>query len=161
MKTRDLALLALIIMLAGCATAPQGPKTVRQALFGLGERAAEQVVGSPTLPPPHDDLVLLLATPEIDSAMQVSPEHLLESLTRAMLGLDEGPQVLDWRPTLAKGAGSNQWRLDSELASSGPRLKLSDRELLPYRLNLTLRRPGSDQPLWQTHIDGALDATAL
>ena len=161
MTTRCLALITLLLMLAGCAAQPQGPETVRQALFGLGERAAEQVASASTLPTPHGDLVLLLATPDVDPALDISDERLMESLTRALLGLDEGPQVLDWRPAIVGEAGGNQWRLDSSLAASGPRLTLSDRELLPYRLTLTLRRPGESQHLWQTHIDGALDATAL
>ena len=82
-------------------------------------------------------------------------------LTRALLGLEQSPQVLDWQPTLSRGAEANQWRLDSRLIAAGPRLALSDRTLLPYRLQLTLRRPGSDTPLWQAQLDGALDASAL
>ncbi|MDR5861017.1 hypothetical protein FZZ93_12795 [Halomonas eurihalina] len=160
MNVRTLALLVLLFVIAGCAAAPERPKTVRQALFGLSERAAEQVAASPNLPTPATDQVLLLAMPEIDPDLGLSDERLMESLTRALLGLDDGPQVLDWRPALAD-AGRNQWRLDSRLNASAPRLQLSDRVLLPYRLTLTLRRPGSEQALWQAHIDGALDATAL
>ncbi|WP_275286524.1 hypothetical protein [Halomonas elongata] len=162
MNTRRRTLLVLLLLaLTGCAAAPERPETMRQALFGLSERVAEQVAASPTLPRPATDQVLLLAMPEIDPDLGLSDERLMESLTRALLGLDDGPQVLDWRPSLADGAGRNQWRLDSRLSASAPRLQLSDRELLPYRLTLTLRRPGHDQALWQTHIDGALDATAL
>jgi hypothetical protein len=32
---------------------------------------------------------------------------------------------------------------------------------LPYRLSLTLRRPGIDATLWEDEIQGAFDATAL
>ncbi|SHK88733.1 hypothetical protein SAMN05192556_10647 [Halomonas caseinilytica] len=161
MNARTLICLALLLVLAGCTAAPERPKTVRQALLGLGERAAEQVAASPALPKPTTDQVLLLAMPKVDPDLGLSDERLMESLTRALLGLDDSPQVLDWRPALGDGAGDNQWRLESRLNASAPRLQLSDRELLPYRLTLTLRRPGGEQPLWQAHIDGALDATAL
>ncbi|MCW4151990.1 hypothetical protein OM427_20945 [Halomonas sp. 18H] len=161
MNIRLLALIALMLMLAGCAAKPQGPETVRQALFGLGERAAEQLASASPLPKPHADLVVLLATPEVDPALGITSESLMESLTRALLGLEAGPQVLDWRSAIAGDAGGNQWRLDSRLTASGPRLTLSDRELLPYRLTLNLRRPGQDASHWQSHIDGALDASAL
>ncbi|MFG6176185.1 hypothetical protein ACGTN6_02975 [Halomonas sp. THAF12] len=161
MTSRALTLL-LILLLAGCAAGPpERPQTVRQALFGLGERAAEAVVAAPTLPRPATDQVLLLAMPEVDAQLGVAQDRLLESLTRALLGRNQSPQVLDWQPSLSQGAGANQWRLDSRLIAAGPQLTLSDRTLLPYRLQLTLRRPGSQTPLWQSQLDGALDATAL
>ncbi|WP_136248453.1 hypothetical protein [Halomonas borealis] len=165
MSLRPRALLpALLIglLLTGCATgAPESPETIRQALHGLGDRAASQVVAAPLLPQPANDQVLLLATPEIDARLGVGQARLLESLSRALLGRDRGPQVLDWQPALSQGAEANQWRLDSRLMAMGPRLSLSDRTLLPYRLQLTLRRPGDPTPLWQTRLDGALDASAL
>lgn len=150
------------LLLAGCASsAPERPETIRQALHGLGERAAARVMAAPSLPNPATDQVLLLATPAVDAGLGLGSDRLLESLTRALLGRTPAPQVLDWQPALAEGAGTNQWRLDSRLVSAGPRLALSDRTLLPYRLELTLRRPGSDTPLWQARLDGALDASAL
>lgn len=166
MSRRRLPLLPLLLLtvlpLAGCAVGtPDAPQTVRQALFGLGERAAQRVAEAPPLPRPSSDEVLLLAAPEVDDALGVGEDRLLESLTRSLLGLGQGPQVLDWQPALTPGAAANQWRLDSRLVSAGPRLALSDRTLLPYRLELTLRRPGDATPLWQTRLDGALDATAL
>ncbi|MCK2185671.1 hypothetical protein [Halomonas getboli] len=157
-----LPLMLTVLLLGGCATGvPAHPQTMRQALHGLGERAADQVIAAPPLPHPATDQVLLLAAPQIDAALGVDDDRLLESLSRALLGHDRGPQVLDWRPALSRGAEANQWRLDSRLIAAGPRLTLSDRTLLPYRLQLTLRRPGSDTPLWQTQLDGALDASAL
>lgn len=157
-----LTLVMTVLLLTGCATGgPEHPQTVRQALFGLGERAAERVGEAPPLPSPLTDEVLLLATPEVDAGLGVGSDRLLESLTRALLGLEQSPQVLDWQPALSRGAEANQWRLDSRLIAAGPRLALSDRTLLPYRLQLTLRRPGSDTPLWQAQLDGALDASAL
>lgn len=161
MTPRPLAPLLLALLLTACAAAPERPQTVRQALFGLGERAAERVVAAPPLPRPLTDQVLLLARPEVDAELDIGGERLLESLTRALLGQAPAPQVLDWQPALSRDAGANQWRLDSRLLATGPRLALSDRTLLPYRLQLTLRRPGQAAPLWQTRIDGALDATAL
>ncbi|PMR68048.1 hypothetical protein [Halomonas heilongjiangensis] len=161
MNTRLLALLLPILLLAGCAAQPDRPETLRQALFGLGERAAERVIEAPPLPRPPADQVLLLATPEVDDALSIGRERFLESLTRALLGTSDGPQVLDWSDAMAEGGGDNQWRLDSRLEADGPRLQLSDRELLPYRLNLALRRPGSEEALWETEIHGAFDATAL
>ena len=86
---------------------------------------------------------------------------MLESLTRALLAVSDGPQVLEWRDAMAEGGGDNQWRLDSRLEADGPRLQLSDRELLPYRLSLELRRAGNGEPAWHSEISGALDATAL
>ncbi|MDN3556039.1 hypothetical protein [Halomonas maura] len=164
MTRRLLLLLPLLLLLVGCAgawDAPDAPQTIRQALLGLGKRAAETVETTSPLPRPAADQVLLLAMPEVDPDLQVDDTRLLESLTRALLGIDRGPQVLDWQPALSEGAGRNLWRLDSRLMASGPRLTLSDRQLLPYRLRLTLRRPGSETAVWETHIDGALDASAL
>lgn len=160
--SRGMILLLAAVLLVGCAgPGDTRPTTVRQALFGLGERAAERVAEAPPLPQPPDDQVLLLAMPEVDASFSLAPERLLESLTRALLGLAPGPQVLDWGPSLAQGGGENQWRLDSRLVADGPPLALSDRTLLPYRFQLSLRRPGADQALWSTQLAGALDASAL
>ncbi len=156
-----LPLLLATLLLAGCAAAPEQPTTLRQALFGLSERAAERVTAAPPMPRPAADQVLLLAMPEVDSRLGLGDERVLESLTRALLAVSDGPQVLPWRDAMAEGGGDNQWRLASRLAADGPRLQLSDRELLPYRLSLELRRAGSDVPEWRGEISGALDATAL
>ncbi|SEL62311.1 hypothetical protein [Halomonas daqiaonensis] len=157
----QLPLLLATLLLAGCAAAPDQPTTVRQALFGLGERAAEQLTATPPMPRPASDQVLLLAEPAVDPSLGLSDERLLESLTRALLAVSDGPQVLAWREAMAEGSFDNHWRLDSRLEADGPRLRLSDRELLPYRLSLELRRRGGDAPDWRTEISGALDATAL
>lgn len=158
---RPILLLPILLLLAGCTAQPDRPETLRQALFGLGERAAERVIEAPSLPRPPADLVLLLAPPEVDDTLGIGRERFLESLSRALLGTSGGPQVLDWSDAMVEGGGDNQWRLDSRLVADGPRLQLSDRELLPYRLSLSLRRPGSDEMLWEGTIHGAFDATAL
>lgn len=156
-----LASLLTTLLLVGCAGAPERPETLRQALFGLGEVATERVLAAPALPSPSTGQVLLLATPEVDPALGIDQERLRESLTRALLGVSNGPQVLNWSDAMSEGGGDNQWRLESRLYAEGPRLTLSDRDLLPYRLTLALRRPGNDTVLWTTDISGALDASAL
>lgn len=161
MRQRLLVPLLLMVLLSACASKPERPQTVRQALLALGERAAGEVLKAPQLPKPQYDQVLLLATPEVDSTLGVTPQRLLEGIARGLLGADQGPQVLDWAQELPENNNSNLWRLDSRLESTAPRLTLSDRELLPYRLVLKLRRPGGQAALWQTHLDGALDANAL
>lgn len=154
-------LLVAALLLTGCATAPEQATTPRQALFGLAERAAEQLTASPPMPRPAADQVLLLARPDVDRRLRLEEERVLESLTRALLAVPDGPQVLAWRNAMAEGGGDNQWRLESRLEANGPRLQLSDRDLLPYRLQLELHRAGSEVPEWRSEITGALDATAL
>lgn len=161
MWQRLLISLLLMALLSACASKSERPQTVRQALLALGERAADEVIKAPQLPQPQYDQVLLLATPEVDSALGITPQRLLEGIARGLLGVDQGPQILDWAQELPENNNSNLWRLDSRLESTAPRLTLSDRELLPYRLDLRLRRPGSKTALWQTSLDGALDADAL
>ncbi|MFG6158536.1 hypothetical protein ACGTNG_07000 [Halomonas sp. 1390] len=158
---RRLPLLACLLVLVGCAGAPEQPTTVRQALFGMSERAAEAVTATPPLPRPAVDEVLLLAMPQVDARLPLTDARLLESLTRALLAVDDGPQVLEWRAAMAEGGRDNQWRLETRLRADGPRLRLSDRELLPYRLSLVLYPAGRDAPAWRSEIAGALDATAL
>lgn len=159
--TARLAVSLLVLLLSGCASGPERPTTLRQALFGLGEQAAERILAAPELPRPPTDQVLLLDDPEVDSAFGISRERFLESLTRALLGMTPGPQVLGWSSDMTATDSDNQWRLDSHLMADGPALQLSDRRLLPYRLTLTLRRPGREEVLWETRIEGAFDATAL
>ncbi|GHE21033.1 hypothetical protein [Halomonas urumqiensis] len=151
----------LVLLLAGCAGSPERPETQRQALFGLGEQAALRVMESTTLPQPPTDQVLLLAAPLVDGGLRVHQARFHESLTRALLGVSDGPQVLDWNDALSEDASDNQWRLESELSADGPELALSDRVLLPYRLRLALRRAGNDEVLWEETLSGAFDATAL
>lgn len=155
-------IIVMTLTLSACAGQPERPQTQRQALYGLGERAAEAAVAQPTWSGPTEEVVLLLALPEIDSDLGVDTERFRETLTRALLAREEGPQVLDWTPTMAEARlPDNQWLLESRLRAEGPALILSDRELLPYRLELALRRPGDAAPHWTQVISGALDASAL
>lgn len=151
-----------LLLLSACATQPAPPTTQRQALYGLGERAAQATLGEHAWPRPLGEIVLLLVRPEIDAELGVDTERFRETLTRALLAHREGPQVLNWTPAMADAsAPDNQWLLDSRLKAEGPALTLSDRRLLPYRLELALRRPGDSAPRWTWAIDGALDASAL
>lgn len=156
-----LAFLSILLLAVGCAGSPERPETLRQALVALGERAAERLIETSPLPDPPADQVLLLSITEVDPGFGLASQAVEESLMRALLGLSNGPQALDWSDSMAKGAGDNQWRLEARLVGDGERLMLSDRELLPYRLTLVLTRPGQDTALWTAEIQGAFDATAL
>ncbi|MFC3285678.1 hypothetical protein [Litchfieldella rifensis] len=152
----------IAIMLGGCASAPDQPTMMRQALVGLSDRAARLVLADPVWDLPTADVVVLLAPPEVDEQLGIGTERFHENLSRALLAQQEGPQLLDWTPAMDSAeAPANQWLLECRLAADGPRLRLSDRELLPYRLTLSLRRPGDGAPRWQQHISGAIDASAL
>lgn len=154
--------LLLLIVLTGCVSQPERPATQRQALYGLGERAASASVTAPDWQRPITEIVMLLDRPEIAASLGVDTARFRETLTRALLAVEPGPQVLNWTPAMAETAiPDNQWRLESRLLADGPALTLSDRRLLPYRLELTLHRPGDAQPLWQQTLYGAFDASAL
>ncbi len=153
-------ILLTALLLVGCATQPPAPDPIRQALQNLSDRAANRVMNVVELQPTQEQ-VLLLAAPSVDTSLSIAPERFRENLTRAMLRVSDGPQVLDWRPAMAGNSGDHQWRLETQLDASAPRLQLSDRELLPYRLTLSLYRPDADTALWETEIEGAFDATAL
>lgn len=155
-----IALPLLLVLLAGCASQPPEPDPIRRALQNLSDRAVTRVMQVEVLQPPANQ-VLLLVAPSVDGEFEVASERFLESLTRALLSPSNGPQVLDWRPAMAGVGGPHQWRMESRLEATAPRLRLSDRELLPYRLTLTLHRPDQDAALWQTEVEGAFDATAL
>ncbi|MGC3873905.1 hypothetical protein ACPF7Z_11615 [Halomonas sp. GXIMD04776] len=149
----------MISLLAGCTSAPQTPPQ-RQALYGLGERAAETVVNEPDWT--AADIVLLLARPDIETSLDVDTDYFRETLTRALLAQNDGPQVLNWVPSMADASTpENQWLLKTRLLAEGPAITLSDRELRPYRLELALYRPGNATPRWHWSIDGALDISAL
>lgn len=154
--------LLLLIVLTGCVGQPERPTTQREALYGLGERAASASVTAPNWQRPITEIVLLLDRPEIEASLGIDTARFRETLTRALLAVEPGPQVLNWTPAMAETAiPENQWRLQSRLLADGPALTLSDRRLLPYRLELSLYRPGDAQPLWQQTLTGAFDASAL
>jgi len=160
MLRRALLLLPVLLALTGCATPGDHREPIRQALLGLSDQVARQVLDVRELQP-LERQVLLLAHPDVDTSLGLTTERLRESLTRALLGVSGGPQVLDWQPDMAGDADPHQWRVESRLEATAPRLALSDRELLLYRLTLSLHRPDNGTPLWETIIEGAFDATAL
>lgn len=157
---RYVAQIALLALLAGCAAQPPEPDPVRHALQNLSDRAVARVMDVEALQP-TDDQVLLLVSPEMDASLGIDAARFHESLTRALLGAENGPQVLDWRPAMTGEGRNHQWRMESRLEATAPRLQLTDRDLLPYRLTLSLYRPEADQAVWQTEVEGAFDATAL
>ncbi|SHM71849.1 hypothetical protein SAMN05660971_03701 [Halomonas cupida] len=159
--TRAALTLVVALIMTGCASQPDQPRTLRQALLALGQSAAMEVADSvPLQATSLRDQVLLLSPPGVDGRLTVDQSQLQESLTRGLLGIEDGPQVLDWQPGDTP-QNTSQWLVDSRLIADGPRLKLSDRELLPYRLELRMRRPGDGAALWSSVINGAFDADAL
>ncbi|MFQ3788795.1 hypothetical protein [Halomonas sp. A29] len=157
---RRIALLLSFALLAGCAAQPPEPDPIRRALQNLSDRAVARVMDVDALQPPQDQ-VLLLVSPAVDASLEIGSERFLESLTRALLGASDSPQVIDWRPAMSGEGGDHQWRMESRLEATAPRLQLTDRDLLPYRLTLSLYRPDAESALWETEIEGAFDATAL
>nr|WP_163501568.1 hypothetical protein [Halomonas socia] len=163
MKRPTLLRAALLgLLLSGCASAPDAPTLLRQALFGLGETATASLLREPVWTRDTPDVVVLLATPEVDDGLGISQSRFTESLSRALLAPSDGPQVIDWAPEMQDSdSRDNQWLLETRLNADGPRLTLSDRELLPYALHMRLRRLGDSEPQWQETLYGAFDATAL
>ncbi|QJQ95483.1 MULTISPECIES: hypothetical protein [Halomonadaceae] len=159
---RAAAVVMLCLLLAACAGAPERPATLRQALFGLSERASARLLEQPVWQRPTADIVLLLAEPEIEARLHIDGQRFSESFTRSLLAQPDSPQVLNWTPEMGEtGMLDNQWLLESQLVADGPLLRLTDRELLPYQLTVTLRRPGEPLVQWEAHLQGALDVTAL
>lgn len=166
-----LTVLTLVWLISGCASTPEGPQTLRQALLGLSDRAAALVLAQPAWSPADSsadqDIVLLLDEPVVDASLGITAERFGESLSRALLAAPQGPQVLDWMPSMTapestrESENANLWLLESRLEPDGPKLILSDRDLLPYRLTLALRHPGDEETRWQRVISGAFDTTAL
>lgn len=154
--------LLLVLLLSGCAGTPDAPTLLRQALFNLSENATATLLDKPVWSRSTSDVVILLAEPEVDGDLGISEQRFTESLSRALLAPIDGPQVIDWAPEMQDNASpDNHWLLEARLNADGPRLTLSDRELLPYALHLRLRRPGDSEAQWQETLYGAFDATAL
>ncbi|GAB2789289.1 hypothetical protein GCM10027040_14410 [Halomonas shantousis] len=162
MSHRLLPMLLIVLWLAGCAGAPQHPQNPRQAVYGLSQRTAEELLAHPPWNRASQEIVLLVVPPEVDDSLEITPQRFHESLTRALLAQAGGPQVLDWSPDMERGTTpDNQWLVVSRLQATDPALRLSDRVLRPYRLELVLRRLGESSPAWQQQLTGALDVSAL
>ncbi|MHB0774765.1 hypothetical protein [Halomonas sp. WWR20] len=162
MSQRLFASLIVMLWLVGCASVTDRPQTVRQALHGLSQRAADELLTHPPWSSAGQEVVLLVVAPDVDEALGISTERFREALTRALLAAPEGPQVLDGAPGREQGTTpDNQWLLTSQLHASGPALGLSDRTLQPYQLEMTLRRLGEHEPGWQRRLTGAFDTSAL
>ncbi|MBF8223438.1 MULTISPECIES: hypothetical protein [Halomonadaceae] len=160
---RRLAILWLMItLLTACASPPDRPTQLRQALMGLSEEATRLLIEEPAWDLEAREITLLLSHAEVEESLPIGQARFEESLTRALLAYPAGPQVIDWRPQMSNvTAPAGQWLLDARLVADGPELRLSDRALLPYRLELRLRRPEDSQPRWERAISGAFDADAL
>lgn len=151
----------LLSLLSGCMAFNHVPRAERDPVYGLGQSAA-RLLDEQAWTPSLAQQVLLLAPPEIDNALDVKSGALNEALTRALLALKEGPQVLNWHKD-RPGVSSQQWRLEVQLDTSGGKLLLSDRTLQPYQLTLNLSRRAGDNPLETRHftLSGAFDQAAL
>lgn len=157
-----LLVIGLALLLASCASPPDRPTQLRQALLGLSEQAARLLIEEPAWELEAREIVLLLSSTEVEASLPIGQARFEESLTRALLAYPAGPQVIDWQPRISHAeAPAGQWLLDTRLVADGPELRLSDRTLLPYRLELRLRRPEDTRPRWERTISGAFDADAL
>lgn len=151
----------LLGLLTGCMGLDQVPRAERDPIYGLGQSAARLIAEQPWSPPLAQQ-VLLLAPPKVDAMLDTQPGALNEALTRALLSLQDGPQVLNWNNDHS-GIASHQWRLETLLEASGIPLKLSDRTLQSYQLTLTLvRSTGVERNEIRTlTLNGAFDQAAL
>ncbi|MCT8505731.1 hypothetical protein BTW10_07045 [Chromohalobacter japonicus] len=159
---RSAGVIVLCLLLSGCAGLGDAPPNdMRQAVYGMSGQAAEALLESPPWSGDTQNMVVMLAPPTVDATFNISAARLTETLGRALLAQAEGPQVLDWTPgMMTDDAPDNHWILESRLNSNGV-IRLTDRELLPYQWEITLRRPGNDAPSWRATLSGALDASAL
>ncbi|MCI0509905.1 hypothetical protein C8E00_11127 [Chromohalobacter marismortui] len=161
-RAHTVGIITLCLLLSGCAGLSEAPPDdMRQAVYGMSDQAADALLESPPWSGDTQNMVVMLAPPTIDATFNISAARLTETLGRALLALEDGPQVLDWTPgMMTDDAPDNHWILESHLNSNGV-IRLSDRELLPYQWEITLRRPGQKAPSWRATLSGALDASAL
>ena len=165
---RTAGVLLLGGLTSGCALWHTDPEQVRQrdAVQRLGVDSVARLFNKTTLPPLSSNDTVLVARPEIAPASvrlpaeaQVDGPRLRNALVRALLQLDDMPQAVGWAPQREEAElAAPLWRLDSQF-SAYPAILLSDRQLFPYRLTLTLRRP--DQTPRTMTLSGAFDSQAL
>lgn len=162
------ALGLLIGCLSGCSLWRTESEEVRQrdAVQRLGVDAVTQLFA--TMPPmtlaPGD--MVLVARPDIAPVAvklpvdaQVDGPRLRNALVRAILQIKDMPQVVGWAPRDEEvELASPLWRLNSRF-SAFPPISLSDRQIFPYLLTLSLQRP--DRPEHAMTLSGAFDSQAL
>ena len=154
--------------LAGCSLWPTESEEVRQrdAVQRLGVDALNQLFVPPKDALLSRDDMVLVARPVIEPVAaqlpidaQVDGPRLRNALVRAILQLNNMPQVVGWAPRNEESElAAPLWRLNSHF-SAFPPITLSDRQLFPYRLSLTLQRP--HQAEHTVTLSGAFDSQAL
>ncbi|WP_456268981.1 hypothetical protein M1D97_01530 [Kushneria sp. AK178] len=161
--TRWLPAVLLMLMLAGCAGMDRDPSRHRTPLENLGRTAAADVLKEAPWPDEAGNRVILVIPVQADADFgRRADARFNDALTRHLLSARDGPQVLSVARAPAQAdAPANQWRLFSLLEAPLGTITLSDRQLYPYTLTLTLRRGDSDDIWWQREIDGAFDELGL
>lgn len=154
--------------LSGCSLFYTESEEVRQrdAVQRLGVDAVAQMFEAAEHPTLSTDDMVLVARPDIAPVAaklqvdaQVDGPRLRNALVRAILQLKDMPQVVGWAPLNEETElATPLWRLDSRF-SAFPAISLSDRQLFPYLLTLTLQRPG--RPEHSVTLSGAFDSQAL
>lgn len=165
---RGFAVSLLAGCISGCALWHTESEEVRQrdAVQRLGVDAITQLFDAPRQVALSTDDMVLVARPDITPVTvklpvdaQVDVPRLRNALVRAILQLKDMPQVVGWAPRNEEvELAPPLWRLDSRF-SAFPPISLSDRQLYPYMLSLTLLRP--DRPQHTITLSGAFDSQAL
>lgn len=165
---RSCATVLLCGLLSGCMLWHTDSEEVRQrdAVQRLGVDGVARLLDRAAVPALSEDDMILVARPEITASLTRLPEkarvdgpRLRNALVRAILQLKHMPQVVGWAPrNEAAALALPLWRLDSQF-SAYPAISLSDRQLYPYRLVLTLHRP--DRTPRVLTLSGAFDSQAL
>lgn len=154
--------------LTGCSLWRTESEEVRQrdAVQRLGVDAITRLFDPAEQVSLSGDNLVLVARPDIDPVTaklpidaQVDGPRLRNALVRAILQVKDMPQVVGWAPRDEEiELAPPLWRLNSHFSAFTP-ISLSDRQLFPYLLSLTLQRP--DQPPHTVRLSGAFDSQAL
>ncbi len=152
-----IAIMLLAALLSGCAGMSGSSDSQRPPLERLGARAARAVIEGAGSEQP---MTLQMAPLEADAAFGADAARRLDNaLTRALLALPNGPQLIPAfvGPDDLAQLPADQWLLTSTLRAPSQALQLTDRQLQPYRLLLSLYRGGSATPFWQRTLEGVLE----